>query len=145
MEKRQFSIRVNAPSQKVWNVLWNDETYRKWTRVFSEGSYAVTDWKEGSKVQFLTPEGNGMYSTIVKNIPNQFMSIKHLGEIKNGVEQPADAKTEQWSGVLENYTLKEAGGTTELTVEMDMTKEFESFFAEVFPKALAIVKELAES
>jgi hypothetical protein len=29
MEKINFSIDINAPKEKVWNVLWNDESYLK--------------------------------------------------------------------------------------------------------------------
>ena len=63
VKKIQFSIDINAPKEKVWHVLWNDAIYRKWTSVFSEGSKAVSDWKEGSKIHFLNENNYGMYST----------------------------------------------------------------------------------
>ena len=50
MERKEFTIDINAPREKVWDVLWQDDSYRKWTSVFSEGSHAETDWKKGSKV-----------------------------------------------------------------------------------------------
>jgi hypothetical protein len=145
MKKIQFSVQINAPWEKVWNALWDDTNYRNWTSVFHEGSYAETDWKEGSKALFLTPEGSGMYSTIAKNIPNQFMSFRHLGEVKNGVEQPIDEKTKEWSGALENYTLADENGSTRLTAELDMSEDHFQFFNDVFPKALDKVKAIAES
>jgi uncharacterized protein YndB with AHSA1/START domain len=40
MQKLNFSTRINASKQKVWNTLWDDETYRLWTSAFAEGSYA---------------------------------------------------------------------------------------------------------
>jgi hypothetical protein len=53
MEKMNFNISINALKEKVWNALWKDATYTKWTSAFTEGSYAVTDnWKEDSKVYF---------------------------------------------------------------------------------------------
>ena len=55
MKKLQFSIEINAPKEKVWDTLWQDENYRKWTSVFIEGSFAESDWKEGGKIHFLTP------------------------------------------------------------------------------------------
>jgi uncharacterized protein YndB with AHSA1/START domain len=68
MEKMNFSIDINAPKEKVWNVLWDDNSYRKWTSPFAEGSYAKTDnWKEGSKVLFLGPSGDGMVSKVASN------------------------------------------------------------------------------
>jgi uncharacterized protein YndB with AHSA1/START domain len=145
MKKAKFSIKINAPREKAWNVLWNDATYRMWTGVFSEGSHAVTDWEEGSKVLFVSSDGGGMFSMIAKKVPNEFMSFKHLGVVKNGEEVPADEESNKWSGAMETYTLKETGGETELIVEMDVTEEFESYFNETFPKALEKVKELAEN
>jgi uncharacterized protein YndB with AHSA1/START domain len=145
MKQLNFSIQINTPKEKVWEVLWDDITYRKWTGTFSEGSYAVTDWEEGSKVLFLSPGGEGMFSMIAKKIPNEFMSFKHLGTVKGGEEQPESEETKKWSGAMENYSLAEKDGVTELTVTMDITEEHEQYFTETFPKALKSVKALAEN
>ena len=136
-----FSIHIKAPCEKVWDILWNDATYRQWTAVFHEGSHAVSDWKEGSKVQFLTPDGSGMYSTIIQNTPNERMSFKHIGEIKKGEEQKPD---ESWTGAMETYLLHEMDGATELRVELEGIEEYQDYFNKTFPKALDKVKELAE-
>ncbi len=69
MEKVQFKTTINAPREKVWQVLWNDATYREWTAAFQEGSYAETDWKKGSKVLFWMGNGSGMVSALLKIIP----------------------------------------------------------------------------
>lgn len=145
MKKLNFSIEIKAPKENVWAVLWDDTTYRQWTSAFSEGSYAVSDWQEGSKVLFLSPEGEGMFSMIAKKIPNEFMSFKHLGTVKNGIEQPDSEETKKWSGAMENYSLEEKNGVTELTVAMDITEEHEKSFKEIFPKALESVKTLSEN
>src|SRR3712207_5518984 len=145
MEKINFSISINAPKEKVWKTLWDDSTYRKWTSVFSPTSYADTDWKEGSKVLFLDGQGSGIVSKIEANQPNRFMSFKHLGEVKNGVEDTKSEKVKGWKGALENYTLKEVDGKTELLVEMDANDDFKSFLMQTFPEAIEQVKVLAES
>ena len=98
MKKLNFSIEIKAPKEKVWRILWDDITYRKWTGAFSEGSYAVSDWEEGSKILFLSPNGEGMFSTIAKKIPNEFMSFKHLGMVKNGVEDLNSEQIKEWPG-----------------------------------------------
>lgn len=48
MTTLEFKIEINAPKEKVWDILWNDATYKQWTSVFCEGNYVVSDWKEGS-------------------------------------------------------------------------------------------------
>lgn len=145
MEKVKFSIEIKAPKEKVWEALWEDSNYRYWTSAFTEGSHAKSDWKEGSKILFLDPKGEGMYSTIARKIPNEFMSFKHIGYVKEGKELPVDEETKKWSGATENYTLSEQDGTTTLTVENDVFgEEWENMLKEAFPKALEKVKELAE-
>ena len=145
MEKINFSANINAPREKVWGVLWNDDSYREWTSAFAEGSYAETDnWKEGSKVLFLSPGGNGMVSRVASNKPNEFMSFEHLGEVKNGVEDTESDRVKGWKGAKENYTLTDESGKTKLLVEMDSTDEFKDYFLKTWPLALQKLKELAE-
>ena len=145
MKRINFSSHINAAPEKVWNVLWNDSTYRQWTSAFSEGSYAVSDWKEGSDIQFLSPTGDGMFSEIDRLIPNELMSFTHLGVMKEGVKQPEDETTKAWSGSKEVYYLKNSGNGTDLKVELDSTDEFADYFSKTFPLALEKVKSLAES
>ena len=141
MKELHFSVRINAPRERVWNVLWDDVTYRDWTSVFAEGSYAVSDWNEGSRIQFLDPgSGSGMSAVIEKKRPNELMSFRHLAEIRDGKEQPPAA----WSGALENYTLTDNDGGTTLRVTLDTADEYRQMFEDKFPKALQRVKELAE-
>jgi len=144
METLNFSIKINAPREKVWNVLIGGKTYPEWTAAFAPGSQAETDWKEGSKALFTDGKGNGMVSTIAKNKPNEFLSIKHLGMVKDGVEDLTSDKVKQWSGAMENYTLKETGGVTELKIDMDSDDEYKDYFSKTWPKALDKVKELSE-
>jgi uncharacterized protein YndB with AHSA1/START domain len=144
MEKLHFSVLIDAPREKVWQVLWNDDSYSEWTSFFSEGSRVKTDWKKGSKVLFLGATDEGMVSMIEDIIPNEFMSFKHLGMVNNGVEDISSDKVKEWGGAMENYTLKNVNGKTELTVDMDITDEHKDHFQEIFPKAFNKVKELAE-
>jgi len=139
MKSLKFKIKVNAPKEKVWDSLWQDANYRKWTSAFAEGSHAVSDWNEGSKILFLGNENSGMYSIIEKKILNQEMIFKHMGEVKDGIETTSD-----WAGSKESYLLSETNGVTELNVELDSTDEFQDYFNETFPKALELVKQISE-
>ena len=145
MDKLNFKAVINASPEKVWKVLWTDDTYRKWTSAFAEGSYAETDWKKGSKVLFTDGEGRGMVSRIAENRPNEYMSIEHLGEVKDGVEDTSSEKVKDWAGAHENYTLKKVNGKTELIVEMDITEEYKEMFSKMWPVALDNVKRLSEN
>ncbi|MVT12416.1 SRPBCC family protein [Chitinophaga tropicalis] len=144
MEKRQFKTSINASRQHVWELLWGKDSYPEWTSVFAEGSHAETDWQKGSKVLFLDGQGRGMVSRVEENIPNEFMSFEHLGEVTDGKEDTVSEKVKQWAGAHENYTLRTVDGGTELVVDMDVAEEFEEMFSEVFPKALNKLKTMAE-
>jgi uncharacterized protein YndB with AHSA1/START domain len=141
LNRLHFSIDIAAPRDKVWKVLWDDASYRDWTSVFAEGSYAVSDWNEGSTIQFVDPSsGNGMQSIIEKKRPGEFMSFRHEAEIKDGqVQPPAD-----WSGAHENYTLTTNNGRTTVKVDLDVTDEYRQMFEDKFPQALERVKRLSE-
>ncbi|MCW3121392.1 MAG: Activator of Hsp90 ATPase 1 family protein [Flavipsychrobacter sp.] len=148
MERLQFKITIDAPKEKVWNTLWNDTTYQEWTAVFSPGSRAETDWENGSKVLFVNAEKSGMVSMIADNVPNEFMSIRHLGIIKNGVEELDSKESAKWAGAMENYTLQDVEGGTELTVDMSVkgiSPQFVDYFSKIWPKALTRLRELAET
>ncbi|WP_346320388.1 SRPBCC domain-containing protein [Chitinophaga sp. YIM B06452] len=145
MKQLTFNITINAPREKVWNVLWGDETYPEWTRAFSEGSRAETDWKKGSKVRFVDSNGDGMISGISDAIPNEYMEITHEGTIMNGKEDYSAAEAGGWAGAKETYTLKDAGGKTELHIYTDITDEYSEMFSSMWPKALDAVKQLSEN
>lgn len=144
-----FNININAPREKVWDVLFGEETYPIWTTAFSEGSKVETDWQKGSKALFLDAHNRGMVSKIAENVPNEFMSIEHLGMYANGVEDYESEEVKSWAGAKENYTLTDVNGKTLLHVFMEMdesekNKQMIDMFAEMWPKALDKVKELAE-
>ena len=145
MEKKVLtrSILIQAPAEKVWHVLLDDTTYRKWTAVFHPGSYAESDWKEGSKVLFKTPEGDGMVSKVAVSKPYEEISFQHLGVLKDNVEHIDDAATE-WQG-FETYRLKPIGNSTELSIEQDLEEKHMEWFGATWDKALQKVKELAEA
>lgn len=139
------TITINAPREKVWKVLWDDATYRKWTAPFNEGSYAVSDWKQGSPIHFLNPEGEGMYSVIETLDAPKTMVFKHLGVVKDGKELPPTPETEKWRGGKEAYYLSDENGKTKLSISGDAPDEFVEIFNNGFAKGLAIVKELSEN
>lgn len=145
MKKLTFTIDIKASKEKVWYSLWDDENYQNWTSVFCEGSHTISDWKQGSKIYFLDPNGAGMSSKISINKPFETMSFKHIGEMKNFKELPATKETESWSGAEERYDLTENDGVTTLTASVEITETHADYFNKTFPKAIQKVKEIAEA
>lgn len=146
MNSMQFSITINAPGQKLWNTMLQQETYRIWTAEFCEGSYYEGSWEQGAKIRFLGPDGTGgMTSVIAENRPYQFISIRHLGIVKNGVEDTESADAKAWASAYENYTFEERGGVTKLKVDiLAVPAVFEQYMTDTWPKALEKLKALCE-
>lgn len=149
MQKIHFSITIKAPREKVWNTMLADATYRQWTAAFNPGSYFKGSWDEGSRILFLgpNPDGTGeggMISRIAENRLHEFISIEHLGMIKDGVEDTTSDMAKQWTPAFENYTLRESPGATELLIDIDVPDEYKIMFEDMWPRALQLLKELAE-
>ncbi|MCY3713870.1 MAG: SRPBCC domain-containing protein [Gemmatimonadetes bacterium] len=143
-EKLRYTITIDASREQVWQALFEDESFRKWTSLFAEGSYFVGDWNEGSEIRFLNAGNDGMISMIDVNRPYEFMSIRHLGYIVNGVEDTDSDEVKSWTPAFENYTLKDVEGGTHLTVETDTFNDYVEYFNETWPKGLAEIKRIAE-
>ncbi|MBZ0202470.1 MAG: SRPBCC domain-containing protein [Ignavibacteria bacterium] len=143
-QKLNFSIEINAPKEKIWNVLLQDETYRKWTSAFCEGSYAEGNWDEGSKMIFTSQQGEGMLSRIKLHRPNEIITMEHYGMLKNNVEDLESDEAKKWSGSEETYILEPSGSGVKLKVEVDVEDEYAEWFKKAWETALDKVRELSE-
>ena len=144
MKKMQFSNLIDAPKERVWQTMLDPEGFKIWTTPFCDGSYFEGSWNKGEKIRFLTPDGNGMTSMIAENKPFEFISIQHLGMIKDGMEARDGPDSQTWVNMFENYTFSERDGATEVIVDMDVPPEYEEFMNRTWPEALARLKEICE-
>ncbi len=148
IETLHFEIKIDAPSEKVFRLMTEEKSYNEWTAMFNETSRFEGSWGKGSKIHFLGTDNEGktggMVSRIKENIPNQFISIEHLGEIKDGVEIMSGSGVEAWAGSLENYSFIDDNGATLLKVDLDSNAEFKDYFEGIWPKALEKLKEICE-
>lgn len=146
METLSYEIIIDAPKQKVWDILWNEETYGEWTQFFNPGSRMKSDWKVGGKTYFVNAEGAGMVSTIdTLEKPDQII-FKHLGIVdKEGHEDTESMEVKQWSGCFEKYILIDFDGKTKLHTEVQTEKAWEENINTGFTKGLEVVKNLAEN
>ncbi|UOK43658.1 MULTISPECIES: SRPBCC domain-containing protein [Flavobacterium] len=151
MKKLQFKVKINAPVIKVYDVMLgisNKSNYEQWTALFNPTSTYEGFWYKGNKMLFIGTdekgEKGGMVSEIAENIPNKFISIKHIGILVAGKEMTEGPEVEKWAGGFENYTFEENNGTTTITVELDSTEDFLDYMNETYPKALDKLKEICE-
>lgn len=144
MKTQHFDILINAPRQAVWRAMLHSPTYEQWTAAFCEGSHYKGSWDQGQTIRFFDPEGNGMVATIAEHRPAEFVSIRHLGFIANGVEDTTSEAVRAWAPSHENYTFTDEAGGTRLRVDADVFGGYEAFMADTWPKALARLKALCE-
>lgn len=144
LKRLQWSVDIAAPAAKVYQMLVGPESYKQWTSAFGDGLYFEGSWRQGQRIRFLTSSGHGVTSEIAENRPNEFLSVRHLGYIDDdGVEDTSSDAILAWAPAYENYTFTATPQGTRLTVEQDITEDFESM-PEAWPKALATLKALCE-
>lgn len=145
METLYFSTHIDAPREKVWDIMLGKETYGEWAKAFGPGSHYEGDWNEGSNIQFLGGDSQtGMASRVKESRKPEFISIEHIGIVMNGIVDTTSDEAKKWAPSLENYTFEEADGGTKLSVSVEVMPEHKSMFEESWPDALKSLKELAE-
>lgn len=149
MEKLHAEIIINAPREKVWNVMLDDITYRQWTKAFDPGSHYRGNWDQGSKILFVGPSQDGkgemgMVSRIKENRKPEYLSIEHIGILKDGIEDTTSEEARKWAPAYENYTFTEKDGATLLSIDQDIEAEYKEMFEEKWKEALTLLKDLAE-
>ena len=151
MKKLQFIVRINASVNTVFDSMLgisNKSTYEQWTALFNPTSTYEGNWDMGSKMLFvgIDKQGKkeGMVSEIIENRLNQFISIRHFGLLKGGVEIIEGPEVENWVNGFENYTFEEKEQITTVTVDLDFSEDFSDYFNEHYPKALNKLKEICE-
>lgn len=148
LERIHFEIEINASPEKVYKTMLDEQHYKAWTSAFNPTSSFKGSWSKGSKILFIGTDehGNmgGMVSRIKENIPNEFVSIEHLGILQGEKEILEGKDVDGWAGSHENYTYSKKGDKTLLTVALDSNHDFISYFTETYPKALTLLKALCE-
>lgn len=150
MKKLNLEIEIEAPREKVWSSIVDENSYKKWADEFMTGSYFEGGWKKGDAMKFLAidEEGKtgGMVSEIAESDYPNYLSIKHLGMIMDGVVDTTSAAVKKWTPSYENYTLEALGDKkTMFKLEMDVDDESYDMFLEIWPRALQKMKHISES
>ncbi|MDZ4746815.1 MAG: SRPBCC domain-containing protein [bacterium] len=144
MEKLEMTVKIKAPKEHVYKTMLEDATYREWTSVFVEGSHYIGSWEKGSTILFVDPKGQGMAAIVEEHRPAEFVSTMFTGLVLDGVEDTESDEAKAIIGAHENYTFTEVDGVTELRVDLDTTEDYKEMFDGVYPKALELLKTIAE-
>lgn len=141
MKNMEFTIEINAARAKVWDTLWRDETFRSWAGIIDPGTYIDGELKQGNEVQFISGNGYGVTSLVEKLVPGESLILRHRADTQGSGQQDRE---KQWTGGIESYRLEEQGGGTLLKVAFDVPPELEQYFRDTYPKAMQMIKSLAE-
>ena len=139
------SIRINAPKEKVWDVLFTDHYTRIWYAAFGEGSHADTDWKVGSKAICSDGSHSGLIAEVVVNHPNEKLSVEYTGVLNDKAEDYDSDLAKQIKGGRETYHISETEGVTYLEIESDMGVDYFDEMSKAWESALEKVRSLSES
>ena len=139
------SIDIDAPPERVWDVLLDDATYRQWTAEFMAGSYAETDWQEGSTVRFLDPSGSGLLAHIAASRHPELVDIEYDGLVADGKDDTESDHAREYRGFRETYQLTRTPSGTHLEISADMAEQYYDDMVAAWDRALAKVKALAEA
>ena len=127
MKQLTFTATIKAPRELVWNTMLDPASYREWTKPFMDGSYYEGSWDEGATIRFLSPSGEGMVATIVRNEPHTFISIRHLGFVANGRDDTTSEAATSWAPAHENYRFEARFDNIRARKVVDYRKSYMQF------------------
>ncbi len=149
MKKLNFEIEIETSREIVWDSIVNKTKYDRWTNAFGETSHFEGGWKKGDTIRFLAfnNEGQkmGMISEIAESRFPEYISIRHLGQILNGVEDYTSDEVKKWAPSFENYTIEKLGERLTLfKLDMETPDDYYEMFIQMWPNALNKLKQVSE-
>lgn len=150
MKKVSFTEIIYAQPKHVHKVMLAPDSYKVWTKPFSEDSDYIGDWSEGSNVYFTykTEQGTaGMIATIEENKLGESVKMRHIGMLKeNGQEIFDGSEIDLWKNNEETYKFENVEGHTRLicSVDVDENVYSEAQMRLMWLNALRILKEICE-
>lgn len=144
----QKSVQIKASRERIWDVLFNQETFRDWGKAFHPDSYYEGTFAEGELVRFLGPTDEdgaaGMEVRVVEHVPGVRSRFEFSGTISGGKVLYEGESYDEWSGISEGYELTGESEPFTLSIRNKVPSKYEEMFSEMWDVALARIKEIAE-
>lgn len=143
-DKIEKSILINAPREKVWEVVTKQPGLGTWMKEFASDSRVEGNWEMGEKLIFTGDSGEGMQNEVVELVPNEITKLKPTALLKDGAPDP----TQDISAFsdTEDYIFSEENGKTKLEIKsFSPEPSLTEMFNDLWDKALNKIKELAET
>jgi len=129
---------INATAGAVWKVLLAPNG--NWANAFGDGSYAKTDWKQGSAIVWTDPNGSIGARGFIDNLDeNNKLVLSYFDDVDPSPgEEPGEYK--------EIFTIEKASDSSvKLTaVSGPLSKKYVKPHSEMWEKAVNVIKSLAE-
>lgn len=129
------TITVQAPANKVWEVLTSPRFVPEWADAFAPGARAESDWKTGSDITWTGDNDMKMQGKVVECIPERSLKTAFA---------PGQMPEQDFEQV-ETYALSPEGSGTKLTITHGpfAAQGFETM-QQPWDQALSSIKSLAE-
>ncbi|MFN8586480.1 MAG: SRPBCC domain-containing protein [Candidatus Eisenbacteria bacterium] len=141
----QLTIEIAAPVHDVFRRLIEPASYQDWTSAFAEGSRYEGAWRQGERIRFVGPSGDGMLAEVAELRPNEFVSLRHIGFIVNGAEDTTSDTVRACMPAHENYTFVATPTGTRFELDQSVSPDWEADLRAAWPKALARLKAICEA
>ncbi|MFC4735175.1 hypothetical protein ACFO4L_01135 [Bacillus daqingensis] len=143
MDTHTFSILIQADKREIWNVLWEDTSFRDWANLIDEGTYMKGKLEENGEVEFISAvNGYGVTSLVEELRPHEYVRFHHQADTQ---DSGSDVRADEWTGGTESYLLEESKEGVTLSMTLTIPAHQLPLFSDRVPKALTRIKELAEA
>jgi uncharacterized protein YndB with AHSA1/START domain len=132
------STNISAPASRVWDALTNPDIIKQ----YFFGTQAISDWKEGSSLEFKGEWDGKKYvdkGVILKSEPEKLFQYTYLSSFSNLPDLP-----ENYANIT--YELLEEDGETTVTVKQEnvANEEVRKHSEENWGNVLKALKDLLE-
>ncbi len=140
-----YSIKINATKEHIWETMIAPETYKQWVKPFSPESQYKGEWKQGGDIIFFDPNLGGTKAKLKIVNPYEHILAEHTALVNKQMEENTEGDiAEKWIGTIEEYKFEEDEDGVKLNINVKTDEAFKPMYDEGWPEALKLLKGLSE-